>query len=81
MNISQAINDYNSYKILEKSKNNFKIIYKDQEYELTEYFEDIYNIDLFAMWTIYFINSIYGYVIWKKAIVKEENIVAGDERK
>ena len=24
--------------------NNFKIIYKDQEYELTEYFEDIYNI-------------------------------------
>ena len=43
-------------------------------------FEDIYNIDLFAMWTIYFINSIYGYIIWKKAIVKEENIVAGDER-
>ncbi len=26
------------------NKNNFKIIYKDQEYELTEYFEDIYNI-------------------------------------
>ena len=26
MNISQAINDYNSYKILEKSKNNFRFI-------------------------------------------------------
>jgi len=25
------------------NKNNFKIIYKGQEYELTEYFEDIYN--------------------------------------
>ena len=44
-------------------------------------FEDVNNIDLFAMWTIYFINSIYGYISWKKAIVKNNNIAVGDEGK
>ncbi len=43
-------------------------------------FEDMNNIDLFAMWTIYFINSIYGYISWKKAIAKEGNTAVGDER-
>ena len=43
-------------------------------------FEDMNNIDLFAMWTIYFINSIYGYINWKKTLAKEENIAVGVER-
>ncbi len=29
---------------------------------------DMGSIDLFAMWTVYFINSIYGYISWKKSL-------------
>jgi len=31
-------------------------------------FSDIISIDLFAMWVVYFINSIYGYISWKKSL-------------
>ena len=35
-------------------------------------FADMVSIDLFAMWVVYFINSIYGYISWKKSL-KGEN--------
>lgn len=35
-------------------------------------FADMLSIDLFAMWVVYFVNSIYGYVSWKKSL-KGEN--------
>ena len=34
-------------------------------------FSDMGNIDLFTMWFVYFINSIYGYVTWKKSLRKD----------
>ena len=29
-------------------------------------FKDISNLPVFLMWTIYFINSVYGYLLWKR---------------
>ena len=33
---------------------------------------DMGSIDLFTMWCVYFINSFYGYISWKKSL-KGEN--------
>jgi len=35
-------------------------------------FSDMGSIDLFAMWVVYFINSVYGYVSWKKSLDGEK---------
>ena len=34
---------------------------------------DFGSIDLFTMWVVYFINSIYGYVSWRKSLLKEND--------
>ena len=34
---------------------------------------DTVNIDLFAMWSVYFINSIYGYILWKKSLIRKKD--------
>jgi len=31
-------------------------------------FEDMVSIDLFVMWVVYFINSFYGYIAWKRSL-------------
>lgn len=36
-------------------------------------FADIENIDLFVMWVVYFLNSIYGYVSWRKSLTEERD--------
>jgi len=33
---------------------------------------DMGSIDLFAMWCVYFINSIYGYISWRKSLQREK---------
>ena len=37
-----------------------------------ESINDIGSIDLLAMWIIYFINSIYGYFVWRKSLMLKE---------
>lgn len=34
---------------------------------------DFASIDLFVMWSVYFFNSIYGYILWKKSLKGVEN--------
>ena len=34
---------------------------------------DMGSIDLFVMWVVYFINSFYGYIAWKKSLKGEKN--------
>lgn len=34
---------------------------------------DIGNINLFFMWCVYFVNSIYGYAMWRKCLVKTKD--------
>lgn len=38
---------------------------------LPKSFSDVENIDLLVMWSVYFVNSIFGWVSWKKSLVKE----------
>lgn len=38
---------------------------------LPKSFDDVANIDLFVMWSVYFVNSIFGWASWKKSLVKE----------
>lgn len=35
-------------------------------------FSDMGSVDLFVMWIVYFINSIYGYINWKKFLHRSE---------
>lgn len=35
---------------------------------------NISNINLFFMWCVYFANSIYGYITWKKSITKNNDL-------
>ena len=35
-------------------------------------FNDMGSIDLFTMWVVYFINSFYGYISWKKSLKGEK---------
>lgn len=36
-------------------------------------FADMESIDLFVMWVIYFLNSIYGYISWRKSLIEERD--------